>query len=75
MQSISRKSELTNSAYICVQCRELKNQLQETVEELKSARLIVELLQDSSTRITSNQDDVNRNNISHIATNQVINAD
>jgi hypothetical protein len=60
MESISRKNELTNSDYICVQCIELKNQLKETVEELKSARLIIELLQqESSTRISSNQDDVN----------------
>jgi hypothetical protein len=64
MQSISRKNELTISHYICVQCVELKNQLKETVEELKSARLIIDLLQQkSSTRITSNHHDVNRNNI------------
>jgi hypothetical protein len=45
------------------------------LEELKS-QLIIELLQqESSTRITSNQDGVNTNNISHVATNQVINTD
>jgi hypothetical protein len=70
-QSISRKNELTIGDYICLQCIELRK-----LEELKSARLIIELLQqESSTRITSNQDCVNTNNISHIATNQVINAD
>jgi hypothetical protein len=63
-QSISRKNELTISDYICVQCIELKNQLKKSVEELKSARLIIDLLQqESSTRITSNHHDVNRNNI------------
>jgi hypothetical protein len=46
------------------------------VEELKSARLIIELLQqESATNITSNQDDTNRNNIYHETTNQVINAE
>jgi hypothetical protein len=43
-----------------VQCIDLKNQLKETVEELKAAQLIIELLQQESfTKITSNQDDVN----------------
>jgi hypothetical protein len=46
------------------------------VEELKSARLIIELLQqESSTKITSNQDDINRNNISYVTSNQAINVD
>jgi hypothetical protein len=42
---ITREIDLTNDDYICVQCIELKNQLKEIVEELKSARLIIELLQ------------------------------
>jgi hypothetical protein len=73
---IIRRNELTSSDYICVQCIELKNQLKETVDELKSARLITELLrQQSFTKITSNQGDINRSNISHLATNQVVNAE
>jgi hypothetical protein len=48
-----------------VQCIELEKQLKETVNELKSARLIIELLQrESSTKITSNQDYVNRSDVS-----------
>jgi hypothetical protein len=69
---IIRKSEEINSDYNCLQCIELRNQLKEIVEELKSARLIIELLQqESSTEITSNQDDINRNNISRVTSNQV----
>jgi hypothetical protein len=46
------------------------------VEELESARLIIELLrQASATNITSNQDDASRNNVSHVSTNQVRNAE
>jgi hypothetical protein len=68
----SRNSEPT----ICVQCIELKNQLKETMEELKSALLIIVLLQqESSTRITSNYDDINRNNLPHVGINQAINAE
>jgi hypothetical protein len=33
-----------NSAYICVKYIELENHLKETVEELKSTRLIIELI-------------------------------
>jgi predicted DsbA family dithiol-disulfide isomerase len=70
------KSELINSDYNCVQCIELKNQLKEIVEELKSARLIIELLQQkSSTIISSKQDDSNRNSISYGVSSQAINAE
>jgi hypothetical protein len=41
---ISREHDVTNGDFICVQCIELKNKLKETVEELESARLIIELL-------------------------------
>jgi hypothetical protein len=64
-----------NSGYICVKCIELENQLKEAVEELKSARLIIELLQQESVpKITSKQD-IRRSNASHVATNQGTNTD
>jgi hypothetical protein len=44
------------------------------MEELKSDRLIVERQQESVSKITSNQD-INRSNISQVATNQIINAE
>jgi hypothetical protein len=57
--SFTRKSELTDSDYICVQCIELKNKLEETMEELKSARLIIDLIQqESAATVTSNQVEV-----------------
>jgi hypothetical protein len=53
MQGIIKINELINSDHICLQCIELKNQLKQTMEELKSSRLIIELLQqDSSTKQT-----------------------
>jgi hypothetical protein len=46
------------------------------VNELKSARLILELLQQKlSSKISSNQDNVNRINVSHAVTNQGINTE
>jgi hypothetical protein len=59
-----------------VQCIELEKQLKEIVNELKSAQLIIELLQqESSVKITSNQDDVNRSDVSQIVINQGINTE
>jgi hypothetical protein len=70
---------LINGNFNCVQCMELMSQLKETMEKLKSAQLIIELLrQESATNITSiqdgtSQDHTNQNNISHVTTKQVIN--
>jgi hypothetical protein len=74
-QGVLKINELINSGHICLQCIELKNQLKETVKELKSARLIIELLQqESSTKITSNHVNINRYNTSFLATNHVVNS-
>jgi hypothetical protein len=55
---------IINNHYICVQCTELKKKkLMETVEELKSTRLIIELLkQELSAKLTSTKNDVVNNN-------------
>jgi hypothetical protein len=53
-QDKTQIEELKCSDYICVQCIELENKLRNALDELKSARLIIELLQhESSSSLTS----------------------
>jgi hypothetical protein len=53
-QNKAREEELKCSEYICVQCIELENKLKNALEELKSTRLIIELLQhELSSSLTS----------------------
>jgi hypothetical protein len=75
----TRGNVLINGNFNCVQCMDLMIQLKETMEELRSAQLITELLrQESATNITSiqddkSQDDTNQNKIPHASTKQVLN--
>ena len=65
-----------NSVHNCMNCIELTIQLKETEEELKSARLIIELLQrESVPRITSNQVDSRGSRASLATTNQDLNTE
>jgi hypothetical protein len=72
MQSISRRNELTISDYICLQCIELKNQLKET-------KICLIIYRTFTTRIIYQNNLKSRwcyyKQLSHVATNQVINAD
>jgi hypothetical protein len=49
---ITRKEELKCSEYTCAQCMELENKLKNALEELKSTRLIIELLQHELSSLT-----------------------
>jgi hypothetical protein len=70
-QSKIRGNVPLNSDYNCKKCIELAIQLNETEEELKSARIIIELLQlESVPRITLNQVDA-----SLVAINQDLNTE